>query len=284
MNKFSIIILFLSFSFFSCTKANDGFNLNGNQFSKKSKHLELGNPSNASNQLKDSLNYLIEHPEFALSYNSTKGIPNWVAWHLNSSWMAGADRQDNFSSDPLLPPSFYQTKSSNYTNSGFDRGHLCPSADRTESDEANSNTFLMSNIIPQAPNLNRIVWKDFEEYCRDLIPRGYEVYIVSGPLGEGGMGSHDSITNTLANKKISVPAYCWKVALIIKDGDSDLIRIDSNTIILSTLMPNVNGLNRNWLEYITNVSSIEKLTGFDFFAKVPQEVQKYIESKKNFPF
>lgn len=76
------------------------------------------------------------------------GHANWVAWELTKVDFGTSDRQDDFRPDPYLPAGWYRGKTSDYTGSGFDRGHLCPSADRTFTLEDNSATFLMTNIIP----------------------------------------------------------------------------------------------------------------------------------------
>lgn len=84
------------------------------------------------------------------------GTPNWVAWHLQSEDMGSAPRQDDFRSDNTLPSAWYRVVSTSYSGSGFDRGHNCPSADRTSTIAANSSTFYMTNMIPQAPTLNQV--------------------------------------------------------------------------------------------------------------------------------
>ena len=80
-------------------------------------------------------------------------------------------------------------KPSDYVKSGFDKGHLCPSADRSSTDENNSATFLLTNMIPQAPNNNRITWEHLEKYCRDLVKQGNELYFICGGIGQGGTGT-----------------------------------------------------------------------------------------------
>lgn len=88
-------------------------------------HLKLGNPSNAGNS--DLNNYLMEKPEFALSYNCAKGTANWVSWQLNQSWLGNAERKDNFRPDPDLPSGCYAVRPTDYRGIGYDRGHMTPS-------------------------------------------------------------------------------------------------------------------------------------------------------------
>lgn len=94
-------------------------------------HLNLGNPSDAAILNHD--NFLIEKPQYSLAYNCTEGKAGWVCWHLNMHWLGTTERQDNFRPDTTLPEGCYWVRTSDYTNTGFDRGHLCPSADRTGS-------------------------------------------------------------------------------------------------------------------------------------------------------
>lgn len=111
-------------------------------------HLLLGNPSQAQSDVSPPGNYLLKKPQSALSYNDAKGGANWVSWHIQPSDLGSADRQHDFRPDEELPAGFYRVKPSNYTLSGFDRGHLCPSGDRTATEVDNSATFVMSNMLP----------------------------------------------------------------------------------------------------------------------------------------
>ncbi|MCV4784831.1 DNA/RNA non-specific endonuclease, partial [Escherichia coli] len=84
--------------------------------------------------------------------------------------------------DTSLPNGWYQVTSQDYSGSGYDRGHMCPSGDRTNSVENNSATFLMTNMVPQLAANNQGPWEDFESYCRTLASQGNELYIFSGPV------------------------------------------------------------------------------------------------------
>jgi endonuclease G len=121
-------------------------------------------------------NYLIEKGQYALSYKWDRGTPNWVISHLDHSWLGTAERQDDFRNDATLPVGWYRVQVTVYTGSSFDRGHHAPSADRTHSMEDNSATFLMTNMVPQAPQNNRETWDNLESYCRKLVGEGNELY------------------------------------------------------------------------------------------------------------
>ncbi len=150
------------------------------------RNLLLGNRSNAAPSVASIDNYLMVKPQYVISYNSKTKTANWVSWQLNRSWMGTADRQDNFRPDDALPDAWYKVRPNDYTGSGYDRGHIAPSADRTRNEADNSSTFLMTNMMPQVPEVNRGVWGDLEEYCRELVQQGKELYISGGARGEEG--------------------------------------------------------------------------------------------------
>jgi len=244
-------------------------------------HLALGNPSNAVADLQQFDNYLMEKPSFALSYNRDKGTPNWVSWHLENDWTGSLPRTDTFRADPSLSPDWYRVQSTDYFASGFDRGHMTPNADRDNSASIplNQETFLMTNMVPQAPNNNQGPWADLENFLRTLLPAN-EIYIVAGPAGIGGSGDNGSAT-TIANGHVTVPAYTWKVALVLPHGESDLSRVNAATRTIAVIMPNDNGIGSDWQTYLTTVDAVEALTGYDFFANVPDIIETSIEAGTN---
>ena len=238
-------------------------------------------------------------PQFTLSYNAEKLIPNWVMWHLDNSDFGDAERGDDFRPDDGLPSSWYAVTKADYqyTKYGFDRGHVCPSADRTKTQGDNSNTFYMSNMIPQAPDCNRVLWKDLESYERRLAESGRELYIAAGPHGVGGQSgtgewseieliSKNSKKADGSPRKIEVPAYCWKVVLVLDQGSGDLSRVTKDTPVIAVYMPNrqgiakIDGKSVGWDAYLTTVDDIEAKTGYDFFANLPDDIEETIESKK----
>jgi len=241
-------------------------------------NLLLGNPSNAVHSISSPDNYLMDSGYYILSYNRDRGEPNWVSWYLGSSSLGSTDRSNDFRADPSLPAGWYQVQATSYSGSGFDRGHNCPSADRTSSVAANSSTFLMTNMIPQAPNNNQHTWANFENYLRSLVQGGDEVYIVMGSYGEGGTGSK-SYQTTIDNGHVTVPAHIWKVAVVLPNGDNDLSRITETTRVIAIDTPNTNSINSKWQTYLTSVDNIEKATGYDLLSNVPEPIQKVIEAK-----
>jgi endonuclease G len=238
----------------------------------------MGNPSNAVTDIAQENNYLMSKPQYALSYNRSRAIPNWVSWHLDPLWLGTAPRQDDFREDPTLPAGWFRVQDGSYSGSGFDRGHHCPSADRTNTIPDNSATFLMTNMMPQAPNNNQGPWAQLEEYSRTLVDQGNELYIIMGGAGQGGVGSNGA-ANTIAGGQIVVPAYTWKVIIVLPNGVNDVDRVYKNTRTIAVIMPNVQGLNTDWKSWRTSVDAVERLTGYNFFSNVRPQMQRIIESR-----
>jgi DNA/RNA endonuclease G (NUC1) len=236
--------------------------------------LLLGNPSNATADIADENNYLMVKPQYSLSYNRSRATANWVAWRLDTSWLGTADRQDDFRPDTDLPAGWYQVTSADYTGSGYDRGHLTPSGDRTRSVVDNSATFLMTNIIPQLAANNQGAWNDFENYLRSVANAGNEIYIIAGVHGNAG---------TIAQGRVVIPLSTWKVALVLPNGDNDLQRIGKSTRAIAIVVPNQPSLNQNapWRTFRVTVDQVEALTGLNFFSKVPKITQELIERRRD---
>jgi len=246
-------------------------------------NLLFGNPSGATANLVSAENYLIDQKYYTESYSMTRGTPNWVSWHLDPNNFTGAaSRKDDFASFTGLPANWYQVQSNSYSGSGFDRGHNCPSGDRTSSNTANSATFLMTNMIPQAPNNNQKTWESFESYLRAQALNGYEVYVIMGSYGTGGIGSASaSVVNTINNGKVTVPANVWKVAVLLKTGDNDISRVSSSTRVIAINTPNINSTNPSWKNYIVSVRDIESATGYNLLSNLPQNIQDVVEKVKD---
>lgn len=241
-------------------------------------HILLGNPTNALPTSDSINNYFMDKGFFKMSYSRDRGTPNWVSWHLYTGDIDTTDRLDNFRQDSSLPAGWYRVGSTSYSGSGFDRGHNCPSADRTLSVAANSSTFLMTNMIPQAPNHNRNTWNNMEQYIRTQISAGKEAYILMGTYGVGGTGSNGYAT-TINSGKVTVPASIWKVVILLPDGNTDLARIDTATRIIAVDVPNNNSVSSNWKTYRTSINAIEAQIGYDVLENVSVLNKSYLKAK-----
>jgi endonuclease G len=241
-------------------------------------NLLMGNPSGAVASTSYPNNYLMDQTYFVESYNRDRGTPNWVSWYVGSSSLGSTDRTDAFRADTSLPSGWYQVQSTSYSGSGFDRGHNCPSADRTITTTANQATFLMTNMIPQAPNNNQQTWANLENYTRSLVTAGNEVYVVMGSYGTGGTGSNGYAT-TVDSGRVTVPANVWKVIVVLPNGNNDLGRVTSSTRVIAVNTPNNNSINTDWKTYRCTVRSIESATGYNLLSALSQSVQDAVETK-----
>ncbi|MFN2531820.1 MAG: DNA/RNA non-specific endonuclease [Pyrinomonadaceae bacterium] len=250
-------------------------------------HLTMGNPSNAVADLLTPNNYLMVKPTYSLSYNRSAGTPNWVSWHLDTSWFGSLARVDTFRPDPAVPPDWYRVQATDYFTTGFDRGHMTPNADRDNENRIpiNQETYLMTNMVPQAPDNNQGPWANFENYLRgQLNGNANEMYIVSGPLGVGGTGTN-GFQSTIAGGNITVPAFTWKVVLLLPKGTDDISRVTAATRTIAVMMPNKQGIRTSnpddWMTYLTTVDAVEEATGYEFFSNVPDAIENAIEAGTN---
>jgi endonuclease G len=269
-----VLLLTLCFLLYSCSKEDAA----EKAVITSSEHLALGNPSGAVPEATMPSNYLIEKPQYVLSYNRDREIPNWVSWHLDESWLGTAERQDDFRSDTALPGGWYRVQPSDYSGSGFDRGHNVPSADRTNTARDNSATFLMTNIVPQAPQHNRELWENLERYCRSQVEGGSEAYIIMGNYGKGGTGGAGFMT-TIAAGKVTVPSRIWKVVVILPKGSQGAASVTTTTRVIAVDTPNSDTVSSSWGMYRTSVDAIEATTGYDLLSNVDRTVQTQVEAR-----
>ena len=243
-------------------------------------NLLLGNPSGATSDPANTTNYLLVHPQFVTGYNAQRGIPVWTSWHIGRSDLSkAAPRQDDFRPDPALPRQFYAVSPHSYSGAGFDKGHNCPSADRSASLDDNSATFLMSNMVPQAPHNNQQTWAHLEEYTRAQVQRGQEAYVVMGSYGRGGTGKNGP-ASTIDQGRVSVPARIWKVVVFLPEGGNDLQRIAAGQgRVLAIDTPNDDSISPQWEQYLTSVDKIEAACGLDIFSALPPAVQTQLQSQ-----
>lgn len=231
-------------------------------------HIMLGNPSDATESVANPDNYLMVKPQYVLSYNRSKETLNWASWQLNKSWLGSVDRQNNFRPDSLLPPGWERVTPSAYSGSGYDKGHVVPSGDRTRNVEDNSATFLMTNMIPQTPDNNRHTWEGLESYCRELVNQGKELYIIAGPLDSQGKP---------LKGKVTIPRTTWKVVVILDRPGTGIRGVTANTRVIAVDVPNQQGINPDWKAYRISVDLLEEMTDYDFLSNVPIAIQDAIE-------
>ena len=236
--------------------------------------MPMGNPDEATTSSTARTKYLIQKRQYALSYNDNTHQPNWVSWSYTAEDTGSQARTDAWAVEELLPSGFLRIGTSSF-GTPWDRGHMCPSADRTTNFEDNKQTFRMSNIIPHHANNNQGLWATFETYTRSLAAGGNEVLIITGPSEFNG--------NTIANG-MQIPGSVWKIAVIAPNASSSVPanqRLTSSSRVIAILTPNIGtaeGLVNNWKSYRTSVEQIEQLTGFTFFTEVNPSVATYLKN------
>ena len=204
---------------------------------------------------------IITHTGYTVSYNHHYKTPNWVAWELTRQETTGEEgRTNQFLPDPSLPEPRVET--SDYTHSGYDRGHMAPAADMKWSKQAMKESFYMSNICPQNRKLNRDDWGDLEEKCREWAKKYGRVYIACGPIYD------NASPKRIGKHQVAVPDRFFKVVLIYNR---------KNPIAMGFLFEN-KAHHQNLKNYMVKVDQVEEETGLDFFSKVPDEVENRIES------
>lgn len=243
-------------------------------------NLLLGNPSGATADTSNADNYLYNQGYYIESYNRDRNEPNWVSWYVGDTSLGSIDRSNDFRPDSNLPAGWYEVPANGYSGSGFDRGHNCPSGDRTSSTAANQATFLMDNMIPQAPHNNQQTWGNLEAYGRSLVKAGDEIYVIMGSYGAGGTGSNGTASSVDAGKVI-VPSNIWKVIVVLPNGNNDLSRIDTSTRVIAVNTPNINTISSDWTLYICAVKDIENATGYTLLSNIPNTVRSVLENKKD---
>ncbi|HMG21501.1 MAG TPA: DNA/RNA non-specific endonuclease [Kofleriaceae bacterium] len=210
---------------------------------------------------------------YVVSYNSGRKVPNWVSWELNTSYLGSAARQDDFRPDDTLPGTLPQASLADYSGSGFDRGHMCPSADRTLTVAANSQTFYLTNMVPQSAHNNRGPWAQLEDECRTIAQTGKEVFEISGGVFSAGSGTIGS--------GVSVPDQTFKVIAVL-DAGQGAANVTSATRVIAVMMPNSDALisqSAPWRNFRVSVDAIEAATGDDFLSDVAPAVQAVVESR-----
>jgi endonuclease G, mitochondrial len=237
----------------------------------------LGNPDRATANPSNRQRFLIQRPQYALSYNDDLRHPNWVAWHLSRQDIGSVER-GQFQPDRTLPAGFTQVMPTDYSRSGYDRGHNCPSKDRSATRHDNDAVFVMSNITPQQHGMNAGPWERLESYCRDLVARGNELYIYCGHGFDGPKGK------TLGRNAVAVPDFGWKIVLVLPEQPgNDLARITPTTRVIAVRMPNISTISKqDWREFCTSVDDIEKATGLSFFDTLPKSIAEALKNRVDF--
>lgn len=171
-------------------------------------------------------------------------IPAWVAYSTNRDSAVGCEGRVKFSPDLSLPI-FFRAEPTDYTRSGYDMGHMVPAADMAWDPEVQAESFIMTNVAPQKPNLNRGAWKLLETHVRAWSLEGRRLTIYTGTIY--GKDSAE------LGRGVTIPDQFFK---IIVDQDSG-----QN---LAFVMPNGDSVSTKLVQHQISVGEIERLTGLSF--------------------
>ncbi len=214
---------------------------------------------------------ILQHKGYPGSYNSATMIPTGVAWELPPDRLTEAvSRTNKYLPDPLLP-AFEAVTTADYvgatdaSGAKLDRGHLCPAGDNKWDEEAMMESFYLTNICPQNHNLNRGDWKELEEACRHWAQKYGKIYIVCGPV------LYNQPHHTLScGKAVTVPEAFFKCVLVMGDDPQAIGFLFKNTACNHKLAFSVN-----------SIDQVERITGFDLFASLPDYLEARIEADYN---
>lgn len=229
----------------------------------ETKNINVPNGLEIPAKLTDVSEQILVRKAYTVSYNKETKDPNWVAWRLTAEHTEGTVRRPKgaFHEDEEVPEpraTYYD-----YKKSGWSRGHMCPAGDNKWDEEAMYESFLFTNICPQDFSINSGAWGDIERKCRMWAREYGEVYIACGPIFY-----NKNQYETIGENKVAVPDAFFKVVLIMegKPRAYGFICKNGGGKDKANKMPRT-------------VDEVEKITGYDFFPQLPDDIEVAVESK-----
>jgi endonuclease G len=223
-------------------------------------HVLRGAP--VSPQAPGTTQYLCK-TNYAIHYRYDTKTAEYVVQRITVANISGpAKRKDNFRPDPAIPKQ-HQSQLSDYAGFPFDRGHLSPGADNTQDGMVMSESFFLSNMVPQVPNHNRGIWKQLETYVRNWVKEGKDIYVVSGTIYAPGY-------QTIGANRVGIPTHMWKVVVDRNSSKS-----------IAFLFPNAPLPVQDLPKYATSIDSVEKATGINFMPRLTKAQESKLETGVN---
>jgi endonuclease G len=202
---------------------------------------------------------IIDYTHYSASFCEEYKLSEWTIHFLTPNRLSNNTRRtNNFRKDPQL--NGRDASLSDFKGSGYDRGHMVPAGDMTFDITSMSETFYMTNISPQHPSFNRGGLKNLESKIRGWVMEFDSVTIITGFV-KGD--SPDLIVDYAGT--VPVPAYFYKVFI-------DLQRKRS----IAFVMPNQK-ITKPLMEYVVSIDYLERITGLDFFYKLPDDIEMLFE-------
>lgn len=225
------------------------------------RHLRIGKPQAVYERVREG---------YVLAQDGRLKIPLWVQYELSQEDLQGtATRTDDFRPDTSIPFG-YRSELSDYSGSGFDRGHMAPAADMTRSEQVMSESFFLPNMGPQVGiGFNRHIWRYLESAVRGWVEQRGTLTIITGPIFavEGSIVTY----LVIGEGHVAVPTHFYKIIVDANDPN--------NVEALAFVMPNENLSGREYSEFLTSIDEIEVSTGLDFLSALPDDVQNRVESQ-----
>lgn len=205
---------------------------------------------------------ILKYEGFVVNYNTRRLIPNWVAYELSAEELDGdLERSGRFGMD--MGYKGRQARREDYSNSGWDKGHMAPAADMKWSRKAMEQSFYLTNVCPQDHELNSKAWNTLEKYVRNWARRYGRVWVVCGPYVKSGN------PKTIGEKKVIVPDGFFKAVL----------RHDAQGYHSIAFLFGNNSSKQQVRKASVSVNEVEDLVGFDLFTNLDDAYEEEVESQ-----
>lgn len=203
---------------------------------------------------------------YVLGYDHEIRLSKWSGYNLlkRNLLKKQVKRRNRFKADPEIKVD--PVRPSDYRRTGYDRGHLVPAADMTYSRQTEEESFYMTNIVPQAVECNRGIWKKLEEQVRAWALDEEKIYVLTGPVFTGPQNK----IRKLGKTDIPVPTHFYKIVYDLTPPRK----------MIAFLIPN-RDTTRKLESFILPVDEIEQLTGLNFFSTISPEEELMLEAISN---
>lgn len=204
----------------------------------------------------------------------------WTAYPLYAA-TTGGKRSESWASNPKIPVSdqiniWGGSYGVNYGSTIYARGHQIPDADRSNNSTMQAQTYYATNLVPQIQdNFNGGIWMNLESALRSAIPASDTLYVVTGVTFKT-VGGNENVTYIQPkhdSKKCPVPNYFWKVVMKVKRSAGVVTSASAVGFWFEHKQ-----YSDSYTNYAVSVDRVEQLTGFDFFANLPDGVEATAET------
>lgn len=218
----------------------------------------------------------LKRTAYIACYNPETKVSDWTMYDVSKQDLVNnISRTDDFRADPAVEGG-QRAELSDYRGSGYDRGHLVPAADMARSETTMSESFLLTNIGPQEPKINRGIWRELEEQVRKWAGYGKSLRVITGPMYFGTDANGDGTPEipTIGKNKIFIPSHYFKIILETENPSEGYD-------IIAFAIPNWEADMTELSGYLMSVDNIENITGMDFFSELDDAIEVPLESKKH---